>query len=245
MRKTLGLALVLSLGVAADASAQRSGDGYMFHQPYGRITLRGGYALAAAGSDLFDDVTSQLTLNRRDFSSFTGGAELAVALGSRFDISIEASYARANRMSEFRDFVDNDDRPIEQTTTFERVPLMLNARMYLTSPGRSIGKLAWIPNSVAPWVGVGGGLMWYHFQQQGDFIDYKTLNVFSTNFESDKWAGAGQVMGGADFTITPQIAITVDSRYIWANGGLTRDFSGFNKIDLSGISATVGLTFRL
>ncbi len=59
--------------------------------------------------------------------------------------------------------------------------------MYLADPGRSIGRFAWIPNRFAPYVGAGGGAMWYRFRQEGDFIDFDTLKVFPDTFDSDGW----------------------------------------------------------
>ena len=63
------VAAALLAGTAVSSSAQSGGEGYMFHSPIVTLTVRGGYARASAGSDVFDDVTSNLTLDRGDFSS--------------------------------------------------------------------------------------------------------------------------------------------------------------------------------
>ncbi len=236
---------VLTLGAVAAGAQQRSGKGYLFHEPEVRITLRGGYDLATANSDIFSFTTENLTLNKRDFSGFTAGLELAIPVTSRLEISGDASYIRSVHGSEFRHFIDNNDQPIEQTTYFERVPLLLNARYFLTSPGRSIGKLAWIPAKMAPWIGAGAGTMYYEFRQDGDWVDFKNSNVFPAKLETSAWTPAAQAMAGAEFTLTPLIGLATEARYLWAKGPVSRDFSGFDKIDLSGVSATVGLTFRL
>ena len=244
LRHSFGLALGLAI-CATPVEAQLYGDGYLFHAPNARVTVRGGYALATAGSDLFDFATEQLTLNKRDFSGFTGAIELSVPVSQRIDLSVDLAYSGKATKSEFRHFIDNNDLPIEQTTNFERVPLMLNVRYYLAPPGRSIGTLAWIPSSLTPYVGAGAGSMWYKFRQKGDFVDFQTSRVYGSSYESSAWAPAVQAMGGAEISVTPLLAITTDARYVWARGTLGRDFSGFDRIDLSGVSATVGLTFRL
>jgi outer membrane protein W len=92
---------------------------------------------------------------------------------------------------------------------------------------------------------VGGGAMWYRFRQEGDFVDFKTSNVFPSSFDSNDWTVVGQGMVGADYSISPSMAINADARYLWAKANVGRDFGGFNRIDLSGVSATVGLSFRL
>jgi hypothetical protein len=151
-----------------------------------------------------------------------------------------------NKRSEFRGYIDNDDQPIEQTTRFRRVPLTLSVKQYLTSPGRSISRFAWIPSRAAAYVGVGGGAQYYSFKQDGDFVDFESdaLDVFHDKYESSGWAGVVQGLAGFDYTLSPRLAVTTEARYGWSNADLSRDFSGFHPIDLSGLSTTVGLTIR-
>ena len=163
-------------------------------------------------------------------------------------MSADFAYTHRSKGSEYRYLIDNNDQPIEQSTTFDRAPLTVNARFYLVEPGRSIGQLAWIPNKVVPWVGAGAGYMYYRFHQTGDFVDYQTNNVFTANdgaFDAKGWAGMYQAMGGLDFSLSPHVALRVDSRYIWSTAPLSSSFSGFHPIDLSGVQGSLGLTYRL
>jgi len=242
---SLVVAAMLAVGVAVPAQAQHGGDGYLFHAPNVRLSLRGGYDHANANSDLFDQAVTDLSLNKSDFSGLTAGFEAAFAIASRVDLSLDVGYSRSKHGSDFRHFIDNNNLPIEQTTTFERVPIMANVRVYLASPGRNVGRLAWIPNKVVPFLGVGGGTMHYRFNQVGDFVDFQTTNVFPSEFNSEGWTPAMQGMGGLDVSITPLLAFRGEARYVWAKAPLSRDFSGFNRIDLSGVQGTLGLTFRL
>jgi hypothetical protein len=249
-RTPLVAGALLILGAVAPLHAQSSGDGYMFHAPDGRLTLRAGYDHANAHSDIFDQSVSLLTLKRGDFSGMTVGAEAAFSVGSRFDISADLSYSHKSKGSEYRNLIDNNNLPIEQNTSFDRVPLTVNARFYLVEPGRSIGKLAWIPSKVVPWVGGGAGYMYYKFHQTGDFVDYQNNNVFNTDsndrLHSEGWTGMYQAMGGADISLSPRVALRLDSRYVWAKAPLSSAFSGgYDKIDLSGVQGTLGLTYRL
>ena len=244
-RIPFALAAALALGAALPARAQHAGDGYLFHAPNARLSIRGGYDHANAHSDVFDQSVDLLTLNRGAFSGLTLGGEAALPIGSRIDLSLDVGYSRAQSGSEFRKFIDNNNQPIEQTTTFQRIPVTANVRLYLTPTGRSVGRLAWIPSKVVPWVGGGGGMMWYGFRQQGDFVDFKTNNVFTSDFNSTGWTQTAQGMAGLDVSLTPVIALRAESRYVWAKAPLSRDFSGFDRIDLSGVQATLGLTFRL
>ena len=52
-------------------------------------------------------------------------------------------------------------------------------------------------------------------------------------------------MGGVDVTLTPRIALTGDARYLWSRAEMTDSYQGYDKIDLSGVSVALGVTFRL
>ncbi|MEP6991304.1 MAG: hypothetical protein ABJA80_10280 [bacterium] len=242
---TAALGALFALGMAPPLSAQSSGDGFLFASPSARISVRAGYDHANAGSDVFAQSIDMLTINKRDFSSLTIGVEAAASLSDRFDLSIDGSFSHASKGSEFRHFVDNNNQPIAQTTTFDRVPITANLRYYLTPPGRAIGKLAWIPSKVVPWIGVGGGMMHYQFSQDGDFVDFNTNNVFTRTIESSDWTATWHGMGGADLSLSPRLALRADARYVWARANLSSAFSGFDRIDLSGVQGTLGLTYRL
>jgi hypothetical protein len=246
--RPLALVLILLAAVPTVGRAQETGDGYLFGKPAGQFTLRAGYPRPNANSDLFTDATSQFTLSRSDFSSVLVGAELALWLTPHLDIALGADYAGKTAPSEYRHFVDNNNKPIEQTTRFQRAPLTAALRFYPGSRGRAVGNLAWIPASVAPWIGAGGGAMWYKFRQEGDFISSITNKVYYDHFEASGWRPIALGMAGVDITLTPRIALVADARYIWSAadklGGGNADYVDYT-VDLSGAVATLGLTFRL
>lgn len=243
---SFGVAIALALAtLGSPAAAQVTGNGYLFHAPNATITVRGGYSRATAGSDVFNDVTKQLTLDKSDFGSLTLGAAVAFPITSNLDFTLDAGYSHSNRKSEFRDFVDNNNQPIEQTTSFERIPLTANLRLDLAPTGRSIGRLAWIPNRFVPYVGAGVGAMRYRFKQEGDFVDFNTNAVFPATFDAQSWAFVQQAMAGVELNISPMLGLSLDGRYLHGKGDLGSAFKGYDKIDLSGASATIGLSVRL
>src|SRR5262249_53860570 len=85
----VGLASLPSIGMSQVAA----GRGFLLGVPDGSLTLRGGYALASAGSDIFSFTTGLLTLNRRDFSSPTVAGDLAFRVLSRTDVVISTGYS--------------------------------------------------------------------------------------------------------------------------------------------------------
>lgn len=245
-RLSIALVVALAVGASSPSAAQRSGNGYRLQQPNATISIRGGYAHANAGSDIFEDVTRQLTVDRRDFSSLTVGADLAIRLGSRTDLLLSGELARTSKSSEFRDLVGDDRLPIEQSTTFERTPLTVNLRYYLSPPGRTVGTLAWIPARFAPYVGVGAGAMYYRFRQAGEFVNFESKAIFYSELESKDWTFVGQALAGGEYSLSPSVGLIAEARYLRAKAELDRlSFSDYERIDLSGVSATIGLSLRL
>jgi hypothetical protein len=240
--RAVGFALLAT--VPSAAFGQNAGDGFLFGTPVGGLTLRAGWSAPRAGGDVFAFTTNQLTLDRGDFSSPNVGMDLAFRMFGQTQIVVSGDLSGMKKKSEFRRFIDNNDAPIEQTTSFRRIPLTVSVKQYLTSTGRSIGKFAWIPSRAAVYVGAGGGAQYYRFDQEGDFIDFDTMVVFPDHFQSDGWAPLAHLLAGFDYTLSPRFAVTTEGRYVWSHAELSDDFSGFKPIDLSGFATNVGLTVR-
>jgi hypothetical protein len=240
----LAFAPFAALLLAVPVHAQSGGDGFLFKAPSGSVTFRTGYDRASARSDLFSFTTEQLTVDRGDFSGPTVAGDVSIRVAGRADVVISVAHSRSRIGSEFRDWLDNDRLPIEQTTTFQRVPLTGSLKAYLVQPGRSIGQFAWIPARVSPYAGAGAGMMWYRFAQAGDFIDFNTTRVFPDSFRSSGWTPTVHAFGGADISLHPRFGLTAQARYEWGKAALSSDFAGFDRIDLSGFTLTTGISVR-
>ncbi len=244
-RAVIATAVAGLLAAAPPARAQGSGDGFLFHQPSGSFVLRLGVEQPRAGSDIFSFVTNELTLGKSDFRGFDIAGELNATVGPRTTVVFGAGWAGSKRGSEYRHYVDNNNLPIEQTTSFERVPLTIGLRYYLIPQGQAVGHLAWIPSRYAPYVGAGVGAMWYQFRQSGDFIDMNTMNVFSDTYKTSDWALTAHVNAGVDVSLGPRLFATAEGRYTWGRANVGPDFTGFSKIDLNGFALTLGVGFRM
>lgn len=244
-RVLLGISATLVALGASPAHAQLgAGDGFLFRVPTFRLVVSGGYAQPRGQSDIFDFVTSELTLGRGDFAAGAVGASAAVRVTPRIEVGISASYSGRAAGSESRRFEGEDDLPILQSTSLHRAAIMATGRMSLVSPGRPVGRFAWIPSRVVPFVGGGAGPVWYRLRQDGEFVDNETLDIFEDQFESKGWSIGATALGGADLSLTPRFGMTAEGRYLWAKGPMNRDYSTFNRIDLSGYDASIGLYVR-
>lgn len=248
-RRTLAagaMALLSALAAPTGPLAAQSvnGDGYMFGRPTATLQLRVGAGRPNASSGVFDFASERLTLSPNDYLGITLGADIGIPITQQFELQFSASTTARRAESEYRDYIDNNDLPIEQTTRLRRTPLSLGLRYNLVPAGRRISKLAWVPSKLVPYVAAGGGAMWYRFQQNGDFVDYQTLDVFSSRLKSEGWTGMGYASTGVTWNFKPVVALNTELRYDHANGPLTGDFDGFDRIQLSGVGFTTGLVFR-
>lgn len=243
MRVAVRTLLTASL-LLLPAAVAAQGPGFLFKQPTATLTLRAGYSVPSLSSDVFNDTREFLTVDKSDFNAFSFGGDLGIRASSRFDIGVGFSYARSSTRSEFRDWVDEDDLPIEQETRLTRMPLTASVKAYLLDRGRRIGRFAWVPSTWAPYAGVGAGAMWYRYYQAGEFVDFEDLTIFPDVFESSGWTPTAHLLAGVDFSLTPRLALTAEGRYSWARADMGEDFLGFDKIDLAGFQATVGLSVR-
>jgi hypothetical protein len=243
------LAAILAPGTVAaqnpssppPASAGGGTPDFLFGRPRASVAVRGGWVFSRAGSDWYDFVTDQLTLEKRDFNAPTFATDVDITLNDRLDATIGFDYGSASSGSEYRHFVDNNRQPINQQTQLRQVDITGGIRLSLLDRGRRISSFAWIPRNVVPYVGAGGGMVWYDLEQKGDFVDFVDFSVFRDLFESKGWAPTAHVMGGVDVRVARKLFLTFDARYRWAAADLSSQWVDFDPIDLSGLRLSAGV----
>lgn len=237
-------ALALLFAAAPSAHAQRAD--FLFRRPQLTVAVLGGWAMPGEKSDLFGFTREYLTVSRGDFASPLIFVEGAVRVTERIDVALGFEYTSRSVDSEDQDYVYQDDSPILQTTEFERRRLMASVKGHLLPRGRQISDFAWVPNRWSPYVGLGGGLGWYEFLQQGDFVDYQTLDIFEDRFRAKGRGLTGHAMAGVDVSLSSRFLVRGEYRYIWGNGKLDDpQFDGFDDVDLSGSRVALGLAVRM
>lgn len=238
------LVLAAALGVSSSARAQRTGDGFLFAQPTGSFAIRAGFARPNASSDIYSFIADELTLSKASFGAISLAGDLSFRATPRLDIVLSVGWSGSSAPSEMRHWLGPNDVPIVQTTSLQRVPLTASVKWYVTPPGRSVGRFAWVPARYALFVGVGGGVMYYRLHQSGDFVSFADSTIFSDVFDASGWTGTAHGFAGVDVALGPRFVLSGEARYTLAKGSLGNDFSGFDRIDLSGFSLTAGVALR-
>ena len=243
VRATILLLTATSPLLPYPTSAQGTGQGFLFKQPSGQLGFHAGYTRARAGGAVLNRALDDFTLRKRDFDASSWGLELAIRGSARLDIALDVRFSRSEAGSESRPYVDLDNLPILQTTTFVRVPVTVSTKYYIRDRGRSVSQFAWIPEKWAPFVGAGGGLHWYRLKQEGDFVEEPSLDILNLTLESSGTTSIAHVFAGVDISISPRFLWTLEGRYTFG-GARTGSAFDFDKLDLGGLQATIGLSAR-
>lgn len=242
-RTVLALALLVVLPAALTAQSERE-RGYLFSEPRVSLTLSGGLGLPTTTGDLWAFTFDELTMSRRDLAAFDQSVDLALRLSERFDLVVGYALSESRTQSEMRDWVDENDQPIQQRTRFSRRPLSASLRYSLRPRGTTIGSYAWVPTTFLPYVGLGAGRMSYRFQQSGEFVDSETAEIFQDSYGARGKVGFVLASTGLIWSVAPSIALTSELRYLHASADGRPSFVGFDKLDLSGVATTVGFTIK-
>lgn len=239
---------MLATAAANPAHAQQRAD-FLLGVPRVALTVKAGFSQPRAGNggdieSLWDFTRNRLTVDTRDLGGATIAGEVAVRTTERLDLTFSLGYGLSSTRSQFRKWVDLDDLPIEQTTEFATVPLTVGIKAYLLDRGRALGRFAYIPRTWNPYAGVAGGLVWYRFEQVGDFVDHETLDIFWARLLSSGRGATVHFLAGMDVTVNKHVMLVTEGRYALASAPLGRDFAGFPDLDLAGFQITAGFSLR-
>lgn len=214
---------------------------FLLGRPRASIGVRGSWVMASANSDLFDFVTDQLAIDKKDFNTGALGLEAAFSVNPRVDIVAAMDLNGMNHASDYRRLEDNLGLPIQQTTQLNQLNFTVSGKFALLPRGRAISRLAWIPRTFVPYVGAGAGYGKYEFRQEGDFVDFTDNHVFPDTFRSEGWAPTVHVLGGTDIQVAKHLMLSFEGKYSWQHATLSQDFIDFDPIDLGGFRFGAGI----
>ena len=214
---------------------------FLLKRPIGSVGVRGSWVFARAGSDLFEFLHEQLTIDKADFRGPAVAIDVARAVTPRLDAVFGLEYGSTSMRSEYRHLVDNDFLPIEQTTALRTFHLIGEVRYAFVPRGYAVSRLAWVPRGMVPYAGAGAGAVWHEFEQSGDFVDYVDQSVFNDTFRSAGWGPTVHAFGGVELHVHRRLFATVEARYVWADVPLDSTFVDFDPIDLAGFRTAAGI----
>ena len=220
-------AAMLALGLVAASPAASWASG---------LEARIGGFFPRAQSDLFDDDNQLYTVGKSDWNGLYGGAEFSFNVNPHIELAIGVDGYGRTVSTIYRDYTRPGGDEIHQDLKLTIVPAGLSLRIL------PLDRYA----PVQPYVTIGGDVIFYKYEEFGDFIDFfsRNLDISSDSFVSDGVALGGHAAAGLRVPIGQDFAITAEGRYQFAQkkrmGG---DFNQ-NIIDLNGASATIGIRLR-
>lgn len=227
---------------AAQPPSTENRPDFLFGQPRGMVGISGGWLRARGGGDSEGDLLrffrDELTIGERGYDSPLFRFAFGVSVAPRVDLVFDVDVSRSRVVSEFKHYTEGG-LPIAQTTELTQAPLNAGVRFWMVPRGRQVGRLAWVPNTLAFHVGAGIGARWYRLAQFGDFVNAVDLGIDSDWFESRGWAASRHVAAGVSIRLSPRVFAVADVRRVWSGRDLADDFRG--PLDLHGLQMTGGI----
>jgi hypothetical protein len=200
------------------------------------LNFKAGLFLPTMNSDLWEDNLNNLAFRKQDMLAGYYGAEYEQFLGHYLSLSVEGGYYKKEFFSLYKDYTYQNDDPIYQNMSLEITSLEVGFKLYPLGHNEKF----------YPYIGAGGGMYYWKYEQWGDFVDFEENTIMQDQYlETSTYSPGVNVKAG--FVLRPSrgLGISLEGRYQYVKGDLSQFFQGFEKFDLSGFSATVGMNIFL
>lgn len=226
--------LIAILAVSLFWTAAAEAQGNWAPGDFGALRFRLGIYQPRADSEYWDMIFEDFTGSAKSFEDVIFGAEYLWMTSRQGGVAFGLSYWQGSATQVYQDWVDAQGNDIGHLTTLQESDL---TAVYVYRFGRS---------GVRPYLGAGGGLLWWRFREEGSFIDFGSddLPVVYANYQADgtTWELLG--LAGVEFSLGHKWGFFFEGRYRYAEAELNKDLSGFGTIDLSGFELSGGVSYR-
>lgn len=209
-----------------------------------QFQFRFGYFVPEGGGSFWNDTSSVFTLDAEDFDDFDFGMTYVTGLSNHLEMGFNLDFFESTVRSEYRDWVDEAGFPILHDSTLRLTPFTADVRFLPGGRQKYRGSRSqYAVRKPAGYLGAGVGLVFYHYEEVGDFLDFTTPEVpvlFPASYEDDGVVPEFHILGGLDVPVGPNWSFLIEGRYSWAEASLGQDFSGLGDMNLGGFSGFFG-----
>jgi opacity protein-like surface antigen len=202
--------------------------------PYDRssssVRVRFGEFTPNGDNDYWIDKRADFTGDEDDFADDMVGIDYLRAVGPRMDVLISIGSWETDVAQEYREFVDPDGLSIFHTTSFELSSLEVGLIWRIT--GRDA--------TVSPYFGAGGGWYDWSLTEDGEFIDFTDLSIFSARFTDSGDTYGWFWIAGLEVPVGESWRIFAEGRWTEMEDSLSGDFEGLGTLDLGGTTVSFG-----
>jgi opacity protein-like surface antigen len=218
--------------VSAPAWAQRG--------PYerdGAFRLHVGSFAPEGDSEYWDDKFEDFTGDIDDLENISLGADYLLSLNRNLGLLFSGNYYEGDQTQAYRDFVDNFGDDIRHDATLSIASFTGGLQFSFLGPDAPI----------IPYVGAGGGVYIWNLEENGDFIDFGTVNdeIFTASLESEGEAFGWYWQVGLEAPITHRMSVFAEGRWTRVDDELDGDLAPFGDIDLGGREFMAGISWNL
>lgn len=198
-----------------------------------QLRFRLGIFQPSGDSDGWDGVFEGFTGEPSDLQDMVWGTDFLWFTSRNTGILFGSSFYRGETTSAYEDWQTSNGGEIRHTTRLEVADLTASFIFRITN------------GTVRPYLGVGGGILWYDLTDEGEFTDFDDPNlpVFWAWYGASGTTFEAHGIAGIDFALNRSASFFIEGRYRWAEDTLGDDFSGFGDLDLSGYEITGGFAF--
>jgi opacity protein-like surface antigen len=227
-------AVLLALGLVALSPAAGWASGLELR--IGAFFPRGESDLFVDDNELYSRAGELAGVTPNHFDGLYGGVEYSFNVAKKLEMGISIDGYGKTIPTVYRDFTRPDGSEIEQNLRLFTIPLGLSLRFLPRD------RFA----TVQPYVTIGADVIFYQYEEFGDFIDFfsDNLDIRTDSFESDGAAFGGHAAVGLRIPIGHDFAITAEGRYQFAQRKRMEEDFDQNIIDVNGASATIGIRLR-
>lgn len=242
MKKKL-IAVMFIVALLGGLNLEARSYGYRDKNDNFDMSFKLGYYIVDGNSDLWDYNSELYFFEKDDLNSFIGSFGLNFHISNNFTISIEAGASYAHTVTEYADYVDEDGYPIETDIELSIVPLEVSLKIAPFGRGQYSGRFStYDRNSFIPYIGAGVGAYFYYYAEWGDYIDFDAGEIIYAEFESYDVGVGYFVLVGFEVPMGHDMGFVAEYKRTWAKAELSRDFQGFEDLDLGGQTIYVGFT---
>jgi hypothetical protein len=185
-------------------------------------------------SDLWDINMENLAFEKQDMQGEYYGLEFEHFYGRYLSFSIEGGYYKKEHYTMYRDFVYADDSPIYQNLALRITSLEADIKVY------PLGNRM----RFYPYIGGGAGIYHWKYEQWGDFVDAETWLVYEDEYaESSAYTTGFNAKAGFVVRFSRSMGVSFETRYLYLKGNLSSFFEGFEQLDMSGFTYSLGINF--
>jgi hypothetical protein len=241
MKRSIAIAAVAVASLLAYAPASAGPPG-----SNGAFTFRFGWFFPDGDSAFWETNEAAFTLDHSDFNGWIGGVGYTGSVSNYFEVGVNLDFYASTVGSADRYYTDQYGYPIYHDSRLSETPLTVDFKVLPTGrfARRGPDGRTYVRHPV-PYLGAGIGMVYWQYEEQGDFVASDLSIVYSRLVDSGT-AFETHVLAGVEFPVSPMWNITLEGRYSWADTSVGGSFYGINtgQLDLGGASVFVGGALR-